>query len=220
MVIAYHGRHHLSNTIGGNDLRYHRCVSGTHVDADAGPEPPDAPGRLGLVEAFVNSLHMPEGPDLLATPDAARAWLQHQGFHTPRLSPGERDDLVELREALRDLLEGNAGHQVAARTVHAVMQRLNASALETVISPAGAELVARGSGVAAFTGELTAAIVIATTDGTWQRLKVCRNDSCRWAFYDGSKNGRRTWCSMRSCGCQSKARAYRARKRETSAVSA
>jgi len=28
----------------------------------------------------------------------------------------------------------------------------------------------------------------ATVDGTWSRFKVCGNDTCRWAFYDRSKN--------------------------------
>lgn len=32
------------------------------------------------------------------------------------------------------------------------------------------------------------------------RLRICRNDDCRWMFLDMSKNRSRRWCSMDSCG--------------------
>jgi predicted RNA-binding Zn ribbon-like protein len=62
---------------------------------------------------------------------------------------------------------------------------------------------------------ISTAIVEATLMGTWTHLKVCRSDTCRWAFYDHSKNGRSCWCSMRVCGSREKARTYRARQRAT-----
>ena len=36
--------------------------------------------------------------------------------------------------------------------------------------------------------------------GVWNRLKVCPNDDCAWAFYDESRNRSRRWCSMNVCG--------------------
>jgi predicted RNA-binding Zn ribbon-like protein len=68
-------------------------------------------------------------------------------------------------------------------------------------------------GAANFLGSISAGIVEATVAGTWDRLKVCRDDACRWAFYDHSKNGGGAWCSMRVCGCRNKSRAYRARQK-------
>ena len=59
---------------------------------------------------------------------------------------------------------------------------------------------------------ISTAIVEATLMGTWERLKICSSDTCRWAFYDRSKNGCSCWCSMRGCGTREKARAYRARR--------
>lgn len=47
-------------------------------------------------------------------------------------------------------------------------------------------------------------------DGTWQRLKACRE--CSWAFYDHSKNVAGSWCSMKVCGGRVKQRAYYARQ--------
>jgi predicted RNA-binding Zn ribbon-like protein len=56
-------------------------------------------------------------------------------------------------------------------------------------------------------------VAAAAADGTWQRLKACADEGCRWAFYDHSKNRSGRWCSMASCGNQEKARSYRARRR-------
>ena len=61
--------------------------------------------------------------------------------------------------------------------------------------------------------QVVVAMAHADADGTWQRLKLCREDSCQWAFLDTSKNRSRTWCSMGICGNRSKTRAYRARQR-------
>ena len=60
---------------------------------------------------------------------------------------------------------------------------------------------------------LLAIIARAQADGTWERMKACRAEDCRWAFYDRSRNRSRAWCSMRECGNRAKARSYRARQR-------
>ena len=44
-------------------------------------------------------------------------------------------------------------------------------------------------------------------DGTWSRLKACREDDCHWAFYDRSRNRSGQWCVMAVCGNRNKARA-------------
>jgi predicted RNA-binding Zn ribbon-like protein len=49
------------------------------------------------------------------------------------------------------------------------------------------------------------------SDGTWARVKACRAEDCRWAFYDFSRNRSGTWCDMAVCGNRAKVRAYRAR---------
>ncbi|MFC0003789.1 CGNR zinc finger domain-containing protein [Micromonospora siamensis] len=37
-------------------------------------------------------------------------------------------------------------------------------------------------------------------NGAWRRLKACDRDTCRWAYYDASRNQARRWCSMAGCG--------------------
>ncbi|WP_372506075.1 CGNR zinc finger domain-containing protein [Actinomadura madurae] len=66
---------------------------------------------------------------------------------------------------------------------------------------------------AAGLARIAAAIMDAVSAGTWPRLKVCQEGTCRWAFVDTSKNRSRAWCSMSTCGNRTKTRAYRARRR-------
>jgi predicted RNA-binding Zn ribbon-like protein len=49
-------------------------------------------------------------------------------------------------------------------------------------------------------------------DETPERLKRCATKSgCGWLFYDETKNNRRQWCSMETCGTVAKMKRYRAR---------
>jgi len=43
------------------------------------------------------------------------------------------------------------------------------------------------------------------------RLKVCPAENCGWLFIDETKNARRTWCSMETCGNRAKAARHYAR---------
>lgn len=75
-------------------------------------------------------------------------------------------------------------------------------------------LLAAGSGAVSsgVIARLLTTVMHASSEGTWRRLKVCRNEGCLWAFYDGSKNRSGSWCSMDVCGSRAKMRAYRLRK--------
>jgi predicted RNA-binding Zn ribbon-like protein len=178
------------------------------------PEPrAPAPGSLLLVQRFLNSTEMPDGVDELRTAPLAAEWLERHTGVSVQVSDKERTRLVATREALRDLLEAHTGENVDP-SVHVRLQKLlGHSPLRPVFTDAGATLAVDCAGVDSFLGMISTAIVEATLMETWDRLKVCRRDSCRWAFYDHSKNGCSCWCSMRVCGTREKARAYRARQR-------
>jgi len=38
-----------------------------------------------------------------------------------------------------------------------------------------------------------------------ERIKTCPGENCGWMFIDETKNGRRTWCLMETCGNRAKA---------------
>jgi predicted RNA-binding Zn ribbon-like protein len=61
-------------------------------------------------------------------------------------------------------------------------------------------------------GRLVAALYSAMQDESWERLKLCTDDDCRWVFFDRSKNHSSRWCSMESCGNRAKARRFRQKR--------
>ncbi len=115
-----------------------------------------------------------------------------------------------MREALRALLivnnEGGRAPAEAAATLEEAAARAHVS-----IELAPPELVALAPGVDGLLGQVLAAAFECMRDGSWPRLKACRN--CHWAFYDESRNRSAAWCSMQLCGNRLKTSAYRRRKR-------
>jgi predicted RNA-binding Zn ribbon-like protein len=173
-----------------------------------------APGSLRLVQLFVNTNDLETGPDLLPDATALRAWFAEHGL----LDPAEPVDeagharAIELREAIRELVSAHAGlpHDAAAADV------VNAAGLRAGLRPVLDDLATRFEpsvgGVDGALGRIVAAIHAGVAEGTWERLKACERDICRWAFYDHSKNRSGHWCSMAVCGQREKnRRAYRRR---------
>jgi predicted RNA-binding Zn ribbon-like protein len=174
-----------------------------------------APGRLALVERFVNTRDIEAGHDDLGTPEALGAWLAVHGLAAAGASwtAADLQRVLDLREGLRALLVTNNGGGADPAAVAMVTALGRETPLAAAVDETGrTSLEPLGAGIAAPLGRLLAIVVAAQADGSWSRLKACQADHCRWAFYDGSRNRSRTWCSMRVCGNRAKARAYRARR--------
>ena len=56
----------------------------------------------------------------------------------------------------------------------------------------------------------------AQADGSWDRMKLCGNPDCLWAFYARSHSRQGAWCDMASCGNKLKNRSLRARRAQAS----
>jgi predicted RNA-binding Zn ribbon-like protein len=162
-----------------------------------------------LVQRFVNSVDLEDGPDDLATPEGLREWLTTLGLLGPgeTVSRGDHARALELREAIRDLAGGDA----AAESV--INEAARRAGLQPVLAAGESRLEPATTGVDAALGHIVAAIHAAVAEGTWQRLKACDRENCRWAFYDHSKNQSSHWCSTAGCGAREKnRRAYRRRR--------
>ena len=164
--------------------------------------PNAAPAPLSLVQGFVNTINKESGDEWL------RRWLEERGVAA---SPVELARVRAVREALRELLYANNRQPVDGEP-HTVLDGA-ADAADFSLDFADRRLLARASGVDGAVGAVLAAAFAAMQDGSWPRLKACRN--CRWAFYDYSKNRSATWCSMQLCGNRHKTRVYRARRTRT-----
>ena len=176
-------------------------------DDDARP----APGGAVLVQALVNTLDREQGADALETAAAARAWLA-RGDYRGTVTEADREQLVAVREALRDRLAVNAGLEPGVSPASAGVLAEAARPVELAFDPDGG-VGLRGAGRPAerLLGDLFVAIHDAQLAGIWPRLKVCAADDCRWAFYDASRNRAGSWCSMAECGNRTKVRRFRER---------
>ena len=160
--------------------------------------PKAAPEPLRLVQRFVNTVDH----------ENDREWIGTAGELADFLGCDEAEVDVqrahELREALRMLLRANNGAPLDADALAAVNR-----------VAAGFRLELDAGGRVVFGAEDPLARIVAVAfgamlEGTWPRLKACRN--CKWAFYDYSKNRAASWCSMQLCGNRLKTRAYRSRR--------
>jgi predicted RNA-binding Zn ribbon-like protein len=174
-----------------------------------------APGRLALVQRFVNTLDLEHGREVLSEPSRLGMLLAELGLleSGARVGEAELRRALEVRGALRTLALANNGGAVDAHAAD-VLERAAARGRLTVRfdGDGGAGLEPAAAGVDGALAELVAIVYTAVADGTWPRLKACRRDVCHWLFYDHSRNRSAVWCRMAVCGNRTKTKAYRARR--------
>ena len=187
------------------------------VAEDAARRDP-APGNLELIRQLVNTRDVESGWEGLANPADAADWFADRGLLPARrrLTDSDLATTVALREALRDAVAANGGHADQA-AAHEALDHLAAHYPLHLRVNGRAHLEARGSGIAPAMGALLAVVYDAMTMGTWDRLKICRNDECQWAYYDHSRNHSGAWCTMAVCGNRMKGRSFRERRAATAA---
>jgi len=175
-----------------------------------------APGRLELVRLFVNTLDREEETDELSSPAALAGWLSANGLAEPglRATRGDLGHAIALREALRDSLLANTDDATTPPDACATVDRAaeRARLIPRLRSDGVSMLEPKSGGVDAALGRLVAIVHESVANGSWSRMKACRDESCQWAFYDHTKNHSGAWCSMAVCGNRTKARVYRARR--------
>jgi len=157
--------------------------------------PKAAPEPLRRVQLLINSVDLEHETEWLP------GWLEERGL------VGEEERARELREALRRFVLANNGIPLEPGAVDVVNRAAGRLRLE--LQGDGAVAIRADGGDAL--DEVLAVALTAMLDGSWGRLKACRN--CRWSFYDYSPNRSATWCSMQLCGNRKKTRAYRTRRR-------
>jgi len=177
---------------------------------------PKAPGRLELLQRFINSHNhdLPADWDRIGTARSARAWLRQKRLigNADRVSEADAARLRELREAIRALIvadEGARPEPAAADIIRAIAAEAGLRVAVDDLGRTALEPAHRGvdGAVAALLGILHEAQLT----GDWSRMKGCRQ--CQYAFFDRSKNRSAAWCAMSICGNRTKNRAYYRRRR-------
>jgi predicted RNA-binding Zn ribbon-like protein len=176
---------------------------------------PKAPGRLELLQRFVNSYNhdFPPDWDRIGTAEKAQAWLRQKRLVGPtdRVSDADVTRLRELREALRELAIANQGGTAGAAATDVIRRAARTARLGVAVDSTGRTVLEpAGHGVDAAVATLLGILHEAQLTGQWPRLKACRQ--CEYAFFDRSKNRSAAWCAMSICGNRTKNRAYYRRR--------
>jgi predicted RNA-binding Zn ribbon-like protein len=125
--------------------------------------------------------------------------------------------LADLREFLRGVAENlAAGRTLSASDVRALNATLMVPARQKLFQHQNgfrAELFPVRSGWHWILSRIAASLADTLTRYDPQRVKICANDGCRWAYYDVTKGSTRRWCNDRTCGNRDRVRRARAAKR-------
>jgi predicted RNA-binding Zn ribbon-like protein len=187
----------------------------------------EVPEEVRLVNEFLNTLDLErfgehagkpdEEREGLRSPERLKDWLVGRGLlgREEAVSEVDRRLAVQVRDALRSAASANSNSgrhlsDVAGRTFEELPLVIR---LGEASEP---ELVSGEDGVKGALGKLLSDVAIATSKGTWARMKICAAEDCRWAYYDHSKSRTGRWCAMETCGNRHKTRRYR-RKKHSSA---
>lgn len=173
-----------------------------------------APGRLRLVQAFLNSANHKSGREDFSSPAALKEWLVDEQL-IPAKAPVADSDVRQataVRDALIRLIETRGEDKIDSDAVEVLNRSTRSAQMCVSFGTEGrARLEPLAPSVDGALGKLIAIVVDSMADGTWDNLKICRGFDCSWAFYDRSKNHSGTWCDINDCGNVAKARSYRAR---------
>jgi predicted RNA-binding Zn ribbon-like protein/DNA-binding transcriptional regulator YdaS (Cro superfamily) len=158
-----------------------------------------APSAAQLLIDFVNTVEWQTDDETWTSPEALVSWIRTRtGVSPTTLTEGDLAFARRTREGLREVLLTHAGHE----PLPGAIAGLNALLAEV---PVHLRFDADGQVQAAaaedsFLLPVLAAIDAVRVDGSWERVKACSRDSCRWAYWDGSRNRSGRWCSMTGCG--------------------
>lgn len=189
-----------------------------------------APNGLALAQELLNTRAVGSyGGDLLADPEAgvewlqtaARTWAGGEGIEAPDVVADGTD--VAVVRAVRDGLvamitsRGAPGPEPlpscgAPAAEMPSSRRVPADLM--VGEDGGVRLVPAGPPGEWLESAVWAQILLAQRDGTWPRLKLCREPACASAFYDMSRNNSGVWHNVRVCGNAANLRASRLRRKQ------
>jgi predicted RNA-binding Zn ribbon-like protein len=175
-----------------------------------------APMPLLAVQAFANTVDVEDGTDRLADGESFRAWLEEAEMIAPGFEfDGGLRAARALRDTLREALKANTSGELDPATADRLATEAGTWRIELDCDRDGRLVLdlTPAKTVAELGSQLLGIVFQAQVDGSWERLKLCQNPDCLWAFYDSSRNRSGAWCRMGECGNRLKNRAYRARHR-------
>jgi len=153
--------------------------------------------------------------------DAERAaGLRRRAQQQPSGAAAALVDARRVRAALRALAErGHHTEKARSDTLAEINRILGRSAGTRRLEFKGDGTFARsfvpvGDAFAGLMIPVVESAADALVIGELARIRRCADGRCPRVFYDGTKNGRRRWCDMATCGNRAKAARHRGRMRQ------
>jgi predicted RNA-binding Zn ribbon-like protein len=172
------------------------------------------PPALDRLIGLVNTNDVEASLDEFRGPEETRRWLLAAGFEVGELGQDDWAAMISFREGVRAAAAANNGIAVDADAVAALRRAIDRLGFTVRVGDGARLEVTSASPAGRPLSPLVGALLAAQADGSWARVKACGRDSCRWLFYDTTRNRSRTWCTSTTCGSREKAkRAYRRQRR-------
>ncbi len=173
--------------------------------------------RVDLLRDFDSLVRFLESSGVLDQERAAG--MRRRAQQQPAGAAAALVDARRMRAALRALAERGANSEKIRWDALAEINRVLGRSAGT----RRLETRADGSFTRAFvpTGDAFAGLIIPVVEsaadsliaGELSRVRRCGDHRCPRVFYDATRNGRRRWCDMATCGNRAKAARFRERER-------
>lgn len=116
--------------------------------------------------------------------------------------------LRDFRRSLRRVFVAAASEQKLGKTDLKCLNRTLSSLGCDVLVPGAGGAFSFGADVGVEQAVAVSAASLLCNRDELARVRICPGDPCAWLFVDESRNGRRRWCSMETCGNRDKARRH------------
>ncbi len=174
-------------------------------------------GRLCL--DFLNTANWSEASQVieekLGSDNDVAAWCRAAGLQTP-VDQNERvSDIRLFRNSLRAIFLTALSGAAPKKSDLARLNEALASVPHQALRPSAKNQYGITSTLGLASAVAVSATALLSQNSEISRVKICPGDGCAWMFLDESKNRRRTWCSMETCGNRAKAKRHYQRNRQT-----
>jgi predicted RNA-binding Zn ribbon-like protein len=148
--------------------------------------------------------------DHLRNPGWVPYFLRQWRFAKPSQADAPLEKMTGLRTALRKSCEAlSAGKRIASAELAVLNQALTVTGKRQLLQGQNGlhfEFVPPKYDWDWILAETVRSFAENVASGETERIKICKNERCRWVFYDRTKGKTRCWCSDKVCGNRERVR--------------
>jgi predicted RNA-binding Zn ribbon-like protein len=188
------------------------CLDFTNTVDNRGSE-----HRKELLIAYPDLVHWATEAGAISASDAAD--LQNLAKETPGQAQSVLREAIQLREAIYAIFSSLAERRVvpaaALAALNAAAQHASEHARITLANRRFRwEWISPEASLDSVLWPVARSAADLLTSDQLAFVRLCASQTCAWLFLDKTKNHRRRWCEMRTCGNRDKARRYYERTRK------